>query len=341
MIERGSEVMTVDVAVSGQFAESLPSLRTRPMGLAGRPSGRRVSASRRRAARLIEQTIDFVANDEFERRDAAEEIFGPEPPESTVTLKKPPTGLPSYLRSLYRTPLLTREQELYLFRRYNYVKYLAAGAQRRLRDAASPRAADMDRLESLLEEAGQLKTRLVKGNLRLVIHIVKRCNDNFANFFELVSDGNLALIQAVEKYDYARGVKFGTYATWVIRRRFARVIPQERSHKSRFVTGTEDLMFISVAHGVNQAENPVERELKSVVPQWIEDGLQQLPDREREVIQRRFGVGSSSVAQTLKEVGHDLGITKERVRQIETRALAKLQRLISPEAVEVVYPGLM
>jgi RNA polymerase sigma factor (sigma-70 family) len=295
-----------------------------------------------RWARLSAEFIDYVDSPEFTASSASKVILGPAPPPSPAGTKGPPAGLPSYLRSLYQTALLTREQEVYLFRRYNYRKYRFSQLRDRLlRRAAPPSVADLDRLESWLDDAVSLRRRLVESNLRLVVHIVKRSYADGNAFFELVSEGNLALMQAVEKFDYLRGVKFGTYAAWVIRRRFARVIPLERCRRTRFVTGSDELLLLDVTRTVNHPTGAVERELTAMVPRWIEQGLDQLPDREREVIRRRFGIGREDGSQTLKDIGRELGITKERVRQIETRALAKLQQIISPEAVEVVYPGLM
>lgn len=337
MIDRMLATSNLEVRICEGPAVGTPFPEARAEG-----RGRRAPGARRRLERLGAERIEYMPSAEFDEPSAAAEILGPEPPASPVALKKPSAGLPSYLKSLYRTPLLTREQEVYLFRRYNYLKHQAAGLRNRLVESSSaPSAADLDLVEGHLAEAAALKKRLVEANLRLVIHIVKRCYGHLTSFFELVSDGNLALLQAVEKFDYRRGVKFGTYAAWVIRRRFARVIPLEHCHQSRFVTGADDLMFVSLARSVNHPAGVAERELTTVVPRWIEQGLEQLPQREREVIRRRFGIGRRECSQTLKEVGFELGITKERVRQIEARALARLQQVISPEALEVVYPGLM
>ena len=117
---------------------------------------------------------------------------------------KAPKGLPPYLASLYEVPLLDREQEAHLFRKMNYLKYQA----NRLRDAIDParaRTADLDEIERLQEEALAVKNQIIRANLRLVVSIAKRHVGPSNNFFELVSDGNMCLIRAVEKFDYARG----------------------------------------------------------------------------------------------------------------------------------------
>src|SRR5262249_14679004 len=141
---------------------------------------------------------------------------------------KPPAGLPPYLASLYGdAPLLSREQEAHLFRKMNYLKYRAAKLREAL-DPARARTADLDEYERLQGEALAVKNQIIRANLRLVVSIAKKRVGTTNNFFELVSDGNMSLIRAVEKFDFARGFKFSTYASWAIMKNFARSIPEEK-----------------------------------------------------------------------------------------------------------------
>ena len=144
-----------------------------------------------------------------------------------------PTGLPPYLASLYEMPLLTREQEQHVFRKYNFLKY-RAGKLREELDPAQPRAALMDEIESLYQQAIETKNEIARANLRLVVSIAKRHVTPDQNFFELVSDGNVSLLRAIEKFDFARGNKFSTYASWAIMKNFARTIPGEFKHRDRY-----------------------------------------------------------------------------------------------------------
>ena len=122
---------------------------------------------------------------------------------------------PRYLASLYEVDLLNREQEQYLFRKYNYLKFKASRLREKL-DPTKARAAAMDEIQQLYDEAVKIKNRIVQANLRLVVSIAKRHLGASEDFFQLVSDGNMSLIRAAEKFDYTRGNKFSTYASWAI-----------------------------------------------------------------------------------------------------------------------------
>ena len=156
-------------------------------------------------------------------------------PENDLATKKSrlPSGLPAYLVSLYEVPLLTREQEAHLFRKMNYLK-LEANKLRETLDVDRPKRRLMDRIENLYEESVAIKNQIISANLRLVVSIAKRYIGPAEDFFELVSDGNLSLIRAVEKFDVSRGNRFSTYATWAIMKNFARSIPVVLRYRDRF-----------------------------------------------------------------------------------------------------------
>ena len=111
-----------------------------------------------------------------------------------------PSGLPPYLASLYEVPLLTREQEYHLFRKFNYLKFKAVKLRDKL-DPAHARTTVMDEIEKLYDEAVKMKNEIVQANLRLVVSIAKRHVTRTEDFFGLVSDGNMSLIRAAEKFD--------------------------------------------------------------------------------------------------------------------------------------------
>jgi hypothetical protein len=136
-------------------------------------------------------------------------------------------------------PLLTREQEAHLFRKYNYLKYKAAKLRQEL-DPAQPKSSLMDEIEGLQSEAVTIKNEIARANLRLVVSIAKRHVTPDQNFFELVSDGNVSLLRAIEKFDFARGNKFSTYASWAIMKNFARTIPGEYRQRDRFRTSYDE-----------------------------------------------------------------------------------------------------
>jgi RNA polymerase sigma factor (sigma-70 family) len=287
-----------------------------------------------RAERLLSQPLDYMYHESFDRRSADREILSPAPEaKESHRQGRVPQGLPPYLASLYEVPLLSREQEAYLFRKMNYLKYKAA----RLREGLDPKRAKsdlMDEIESRVEQALAVKNQIIRANLRLVVSIAKRHVGPSNNFFELVSDGNMSLIRAVEKFDYSRGNKFSTYATWAIMKNYARSIPEEKHRRDRFRTGSEDMFEAAPDNRSDEFEQ--EAGLKRM-RQAIGKILEKLDDRERQIIISRFGLRHEHEPQTLEQVGTHFGVTKERIRQIEARALNKLRQFAREEKIEV--PG--
>jgi len=291
-----------------------------------------------RARRIMDLPLDHIPNDFFprvrtERQEKA--ILGSPPPSNESPRKgRLPSGLPPYLASLYEVPLLTREQEQHLFRKMNFLKYKAAKLRETL-DPARPRAALMDQIDKLYSQSVEVKNEVISANLRLVVSIAKRHVGPVENFFELVSDGNMSLIRAVEKFDFARGNKFSTYASWAIMKNFARTIPDEHRLRDRFRTSLSE-MFGTTEDGrtdqYEQESTQLQREAQ------VGRILERLDEREQQIIISRFGLERGQEPLTLKEVGAEMGVTKERIRQIEARALNKLRKAAQEERIEI--PGL-
>jgi RNA polymerase sigma factor (sigma-70 family) len=289
-----------------------------------------------RARRIMDLPLDFIPNPQFSRA-SAERTNMAEMPASGVAVKKTrlPAGLPPYLASLYEVPLLTREQEGHLFRKFNYLKYKASKLRSQL-DPARAKSSVMDHIEALYDAIVAMKNQIVRANLRLVVSIAKRHVGQGDNFFELVSDGNMSLMRAVEKFDFARGNKFSTYASWAIMKNFARTIPDEHRHRDRFRTSHSEMFYSTEERRTDQYEQESAQSQREV---QIGKILERLDEREQKIIINRFGLDHGHEPQTLKEVGAEMGVTKERVRQLEARALNKLRIAAQEEKIDVPGPN--
>ena len=279
--------------------------------------------------------MDYIPNDQFAKvlrhPKIERKVLGPMPAnEEALKKARLPSGLPPYLASLYEVPLLTRAQEAHLFRRMNYLKYKAGRLRGKL-DASRPKSSLMDLIEKHYDEAVATKNQILRANLRLVVSIAKRHVGPAENFFELVSDGNMSLMRAVEKFDFARGYKFSTYASWAIMKNFARTIPDEHRHRDRYRTSQAE-MFASTEDDrsdvFEQEASQTQREAQ------VDKILDSLDEREQRIIIKRFGLQRGQEPLTLKQVGAELGVTKERIRQIEARALSKLRKVVEEEKIE-------
>jgi RNA polymerase primary sigma factor len=295
-----------------------------------------------------------------------------------LTLRAPTNDpVRMYLKEIGRVPLLTAEEEVDLAKRIE-----AGLAATRLlttcrHELAEPRRVQLRRVE----RSGQLsKRKLVEANLRLVVSIAKRYVGRGMQLLDLIQEGNLGLIRAVEKFDYTRGYKFSTYATWWIRQAITRAIAdQARTIRipvhmvetiNKLVRVQRQLLqdlgrdptpeeigkemdlppekvrdILKISQEPVSLETPVGEEEDSNLGDFIEDAdavvpvdaasfilmqeqiegiLHTLSDREKKVIQLRFGMVDGH-PRTLEEVGSEFGVTRERIRQIESKTLSKLR----------------
>jgi RNA polymerase primary sigma factor/RNA polymerase sigma factor len=287
-----------------------------------------------RAGRILELPLDYIYNEDFDKPEMTETILGPLP-ESDSPLRKVrvPAGLPPYLAALYDVGLLNREQEYHLFRKMNFYKHQAAQLRQKI-NARGASADVMERIEQLYESAIRVKNQIVQANLRLVVSIAKRHMNSTDDFFALISDGNMSLIRASEKFDYSRGNKFSTYASWAIMKNYARTIPTEFKHRDRFRTTAEE----TFTSREDDRKNPyLEESAYRQRQRQVLRMLNRLDDREQKIISARFGLGKGNEPLTLKEVGEEMGVTKERIRQLEARALSKLREAAEKEKIELEF----
>ncbi|MEU3302323.1 RNA polymerase sigma factor [Streptomyces sp. NPDC006678] len=305
-----------------------------------------------------------------------------EPPEPPVRVADTGGGSPSsdlfrqYLREIGRIPLLTAVEEVELARRVE-AGLFAEAKLGNTPDLDSQLALDLDKLVVMGRMA---KRRLIEANLRLVVSVAKRYVGRGLTMLDLVQEGNLGLIRAVEKFDYARGYKFSTYATWWIRQAMSRALAdqartirvpvhvvelinrvvrvqrrmlQERGYEptAEEVAAQLDLSPERVGEVLRLAQEPVSlhapvgEEDDVALGDLIEDGdaaspvesaaflllrehleavLSTLGERERKVVQLRYGLADGR-PRTLEEIGRIFGVTRERIRQIESKTLSKLR----------------
>ncbi|GAA5613273.1 RNA polymerase principal sigma factor HrdA [Streptomyces platensis] len=336
---------------------------------------------------------DAPAAAEHDTDPAAEPLTVPqqaEPPAAEMIVEeispepvpRPEAGSPSadlfrqYLREIGRIPLLTAAEEVELARRVE-AGLFAEEKLTNTPDISSQLAFDLDKLVVLGRMA---KRRLIEANLRLVVSVAKRYVGRGLTMLDLVQEGNLGLIRAVEKFDYARGYKFSTYATWWIRQAMSRALAdqartirvpvhvvelinrvvrvQRRMLQERGCEPTPeevaahlDLTGERVSEVLRLAQEPVSlhapvgEEEDVALGDLIEDGdaaspvesaaflllrehldavLSTLGERERKVVQLRYGLADGR-PRTLEEIGRIFGVTRERIRQIESKTLNKLR----------------
>jgi RNA polymerase primary sigma factor len=297
-----------------------------------------------------------------------------------------------YLQEIGRYPLLTPQQEVEL------AMQMEAGgrASEKLEDEAAGELPVADRviLQRSARNADRARKRLVEANLRLVVSIAKKYVGRGLSLLDLIQEGNLGLIRAVEKFDYRKGFKFSTYATWWIRQAVTRALadqartirvpvhmvetinklaraqrtlmqelgreptigeiaqelelePQQVTELRRIAQdpvsletplGEEDDSTLGDFVEDTDADVPVEVASFKLLQEYLSLVLEGLNERERQVLIMRFGLADGKV-KTLEEVGSHFNVTRERIRQIETKALAKLRQPARAKRLEGYLEG--
>ena len=292
----------------------------------------------------------------------------------------------TYLKEIGKVNLLTGAQEVALAKRIeaglNAVAEIAELEDRYGPGVAIPEA-ECRHLERLVADGFEAKKQLIEANLRLVVSIAKRYMGRGLLFLDLIQEGNLGLIRAVEKFDYTKGFKFSTYATWWIRQAITRAIadqartiripvhmvetintvlrmqrlllqeigreptveevadkvgmPPARVREIQRIAqepvsletpvGSEDDSHLGDFIEDQQAIAPADAATRALLSEAVGEALEELTDRERAVVRLRFGLDDGQI-RTLEEVGKEFGVTRERIRQIEAKTLAKLRHPI-------------
>ncbi|HMT26337.1 MAG TPA: RNA polymerase sigma factor RpoD [Microthrixaceae bacterium] len=285
-----------------------------------------------------------------------------------------------YLREIGQVPLLTGPEEVALAKRIEAGTMAEAVVAEAAAAGEALDATERRRLHRLARDGEQAKQELTQANLRLVVSIAKRYLGRGLAILDLIQEGNLGLMRAVEKFDYTKGFKFSTYATWWIRQAVTRAIadqartiripvhmvesmnkvhrqqrqlmqelereptidelaakvgmPANRVRDILLISqdplsldspvGEEDDSFLADFIEDAQAIAPADAAAQRMLGQALMEALDELNERERQVVRLRFGLEDGQ-AHTLEEVGREFGVTRERIRQIESKTLAKLR----------------
>ena len=286
-----------------------------------------------KARELIQQPTDYIYNSEFDDPARAELMLGEMPAKAEFEAKRQnvhmPKDVPPQMAHLYEWPLLSKDQEQHLFRKMNFLKHQLHQFRQGI-DPAKARVIDLQRVDEFRQDIKAVRDVLINCNQRLVYNQAKHHLGPGESIDDLVSDGNLSLMRAVEKFDYGRGNKFSTYATWAIMKNFARSIPDGKTHKQRYMTGHDDLFESKADVRTDEGEILAAAEqARDRVTQLLDH----LDPRTREVIRMRTGLDGSE-EMTLEQIGQHFGITKERVRQINVRGMKQLREWAAKENVD-------
>ena len=284
-----------------------------------------------RARRILGTRLTYIDHPSFRDPAARDAILAPltngDDDPASLRLKPPrrPAPLPDGRPG---APLLSREQEAHLFRKMNYLKGRANQLKEQL-DPDWPSPAALDEIERLQSEALAVKNRIVELNLRLVVSIARTHVRAGYDLSDCVSDGTLALIQAVDGFDFARGNKFSTYAARVIRNELVRKERRSLRRRSQpFAPYEESLTAPETGIDGHEGEE-AQNQRRLLVGRW----LGRLDQRERWILASRYGIGGTP-EQSLTQIARELGVSKERVRQIAARAHAKIRKFAHLEGLE-------
>ena len=289
--------------------------------------------------RIMTGKCDYVANGLFDRADAERVIFEQAPAiarpdtswyhpvmENVANATKPSAGA--------QAPPLTAEQERALFFQFNYCRHRVAQLKADLGQGDPTAAAAADILH-WHHQAEAYRERIAQANLALVLAMAKRTRMSEVDFSDLVSEGNMALLRAVDKFDAARGFKFSTYACRAILKAFSRVAVKLSKYRQFFPTDFDPKLEKS--DYMERKRQDHEFDCADEIRLILDENRAELTDIEQDVIEHRFAIGAPRDKQTqpapltLEQVGKIIGVTKERVRQIQNKALQKIRHSLEDQ----------
>jgi RNA polymerase primary sigma factor len=286
-----------------------------------------------RLKEILEGKLDFVPDEAFSKSNAYKKLFDEAPP-----IPQPNTswyhpvmedlGSDRRVKSVVNV-VLDAKQEQALFLQFNYARYKVL----KLRDKVGKNPVTEEQARELLKWdalSKRLRDQIAQSNLALVLAMAKRVRHSDMDFSDLISEGNMALLRAIDKFNVSRGFKFSTYACRAILKAFSRSGMKHSLYRQLFPTDFDPALERSdfQRNKYDTHENDCATEVMRIVM----DNRAELTDVEKEVIHHRFAINreasDSPVPLTLEQVGQIVGLTKERVRQIQNKALEKIRQTL-------------
>jgi RNA polymerase sigma factor (sigma-70 family) len=311
--------------------------REQPDGGPGRPgrpvlgTPRALTDEERRIYARIPVKVDYVRHPSFRSPDAEATFFGPDAEHIQIPAWTTfPEAVEEIASPRGRRARLKPREEALLFLRYNYARCrLAELVEAQLRRVTTARGRRMIQWH---QRAMKARADLVRANLALVLAMAKRTRIPNVEFGEVVSEGNMALLRAVEKFDVSRGFKFSTYACRAILKSFNRLATKTGRYRQRFPTEYDPDMersdYDANRHEIQRSESV------EAVRELLVQNRARLTEVERTIIMERFAISRES-RKTLAEVGRMVGLTNERVRQIQNEALGKIRAVLKENLLAV------
>ena len=282
--------------------------------------------------KLLTEPVDYVYHPDFTSRTIEQALFGGPArlvSRTATRFVKSEDSITDAVSSGERVPTLSYAQEQHLFERFNYARFQVAQILGKHAGKALSAAATR-RLLAWGYRILNARSVIVRVNMPLVLAMAKRTRLSNIDFNEMISEGNMALLRSVEKFDCSRGFKFSTYSCRAILKSFSRVAMRASRYRGTFPIEFDPAMERS--DYIEKCREDVEQDCVDEVKEIIINNLAGLSDVECTVIKERFAlveqhpqVGMGSSAKTLEQVGNIIGVTKERVRQIQNNALKKIR----------------
>ena len=301
------------------------SMNLEKLGLKAHPNPARVGSRAKWAGSLLDG--EPIGSQTFTSPGMEEQLFGPDSIKVSVPAWTSfPEAGDEEMPHASRRVALSGKEEAALFLRYNYARY-RLGRLLAKRSASNIRALHKD-IDLWHFRMMDCKETLARANMALVVAMAKRTRIPNVEFAELVSEGNMAMLRSIEKFDVSRGFKFSTYACRSILKSFNRLATKTARYRRLFPTEFDP--ELEKSDGDVHRHEVERRDSAEEVREVLMGSRAGLSSLERKVLVERFGIGSSGhKPMTLAEVGKTVGLTNERVRQIQNSALAKLRAVMS------------